>query len=378
MFFNKYPYTDFHELNLDWLLHQLKDIKDVESLKFLKRVVVLGDSYLEPAATNPAGVTDPITIAQNMLADIPRIQIVYGLGVPGTAFGTPYPTKYFDKMVYDSVEHVADPETITDVIIMGGFNDRENASADIRGGILRAKQAVKSTYPNATLSIGHIGWSATLIDDQRNQLVNNSIRQWQLGARMHGVAYMTNSEFTMHNYSLFHTDYCHPNQDGTNAIAYQLVQYLCTGCCDVNYPFTIVSMSPGADMTTNYDVAFRMENNQVHMFLPAITFEFTSNKTLSGDSWAQLIQITQLRSGYAISNYNDTYSVKAQFKLTGYATRSDDSFISLDGWSWCLRGGFLWGRPMNIKADGSAYEDFSNIKNIRIIGGEITIPTLDC
>ena len=23
-FFNKYPYTDFHELNLDWILSQIK------------------------------------------------------------------------------------------------------------------------------------------------------------------------------------------------------------------------------------------------------------------------------------------------------------------------------------------------------------------
>ena len=28
-FFNQYPYTDFHELNIDWVLEQLKDLKSV-------------------------------------------------------------------------------------------------------------------------------------------------------------------------------------------------------------------------------------------------------------------------------------------------------------------------------------------------------------
>lgn len=27
-FFNRYPYTDFHELNLDWIISKLKDLKD--------------------------------------------------------------------------------------------------------------------------------------------------------------------------------------------------------------------------------------------------------------------------------------------------------------------------------------------------------------
>ena len=27
-FFNKYPYTDFHELNLDWLLDRMRKLED--------------------------------------------------------------------------------------------------------------------------------------------------------------------------------------------------------------------------------------------------------------------------------------------------------------------------------------------------------------
>ena len=34
MYFNKYPYTDFHELNLDWLLKEYKRLKEeIEKIK---------------------------------------------------------------------------------------------------------------------------------------------------------------------------------------------------------------------------------------------------------------------------------------------------------------------------------------------------------
>lgn len=377
-FIHAYPYTSFHELNADWLLAKVKDIKDVETLKTQRRAVILGDSYLESAATNPTGAVDPITVATALLTDVARIQIVYGYGEGGTAFGTPYPSKYFDKMVTDSVLHVDDPEVVTDVIIMGGFNDRNNTVADIKAGMLRTKNAVKQCYPNAVLSVGFIGWSATLSDDDRGYLVNTALRSWHEGCNEHGIAFMANSEYIMHNYSYFYTDYVHPNQAGCNAIAGQIVQYLISGTCDVHYKYTEVEMSPGDAMTTDYNVGFRLDNDTVSIYMPVTTFEFNNPQTLSGNSWTQLIQITQLRSGYAISNFGDAYGAKTHFKLQGYAMRSDNTFISLEGWDFVLKGGFLWGRPMNIKSDGSGFDDFSNITLIRITGGELMTPTINC
>lgn len=44
MFLNKYPYTDFHEMNLDWILCQLKRItKDIQDFKVVNKITYEGE-----------------------------------------------------------------------------------------------------------------------------------------------------------------------------------------------------------------------------------------------------------------------------------------------------------------------------------------------
>lgn len=66
-FFNKYPYTDFHELNLDWVLEQIKKVNAAAGVTF-------DDSEAALGATN---VQDAIDALQVELANVALISTVF-------------------------------------------------------------------------------------------------------------------------------------------------------------------------------------------------------------------------------------------------------------------------------------------------------------
>ena len=247
---------------------------------------------------------------------------------------------------------------LTDLIIVGGFNDREAEPSAIHAGIKRLYDAVIKDYPNCKISIGHFGWSSTPDSKVRDSMLTHSLVAYR-ACTTDGCAYMPNSEYTMHNYSLFTTDNVHPNTTGKAEIVKQIFEYLCTGTCDVHYPYRLITIPATGNITTTYKVGFKLDNNIVTMYLPNTSLTFKNYPPMGANALSQFMCIASIGSrdtcGYAMGMYDDSYHVQKSLPIKGYFTCSDGTFRPLDPCDFYLQGGFIMCRANILASPTSAY-----------------------
>ena len=247
---------------------------------------------------------------------------------------------------------------LTDLIIVGGFNDREAEPSAIHAGIKRLYDAVIKDYPNCKISIGHFGWSSTPDSKVRDSMLTHSLVAYR-ACTTDGCAYMPNSEYTMHNYSLFTTDNVHPNTNGKAEIVKQIFEYLCTGTCDVHYPYRLITLPATGNIATTYQVGFKLDNNIVTMYLPNTSLTFKKYPPMGANALSQFMCIASIGSrdtcGYAMGMYDDKYHVQKSLPIKGYFTCSDGTFRPLDPCDFYLQGGFIMCRANILASPTSAY-----------------------
>ena len=264
----------------------------------------------------------------------------------------------------------------SDIIILGGFNDRAASQESIATGMQNTISAIKNALGEQSqyykIYLGHIGWSSTLESRVRDLLVTNSIPIYRQAVRYGFDGYMTNSEYTMHNYRNFNSDNVHPNIGGTAEIIYQIKNFMATGTCDVHYPYLVITVG-------TYQVAFRLDNDIVTIYLPYDTIQKTI--ALNANEELQFLQITNAsggNAGYAIGYQDNVVNVTYYITLNGYiTTNGNPQFIGLEGFRFYLRGGFLYAQNNTINSAGSGFQT-GTMTAVQIRGGVFTIPTLYC
>lgn len=124
---------------------------------------------------------------------------------------------------------VVPTDEITDIIIVGGYNDKSKNDSDIENKISELMTYAKTTYPNAKVKFGCVGWSR---DYAVRQEIMEKLPVYQRITK-YGGEYLNNTEWILHDYSLFSDDHYHPNQNGQNELSKYLVEAIKTGSCDV-------------------------------------------------------------------------------------------------------------------------------------------------
>lgn len=259
MAFSNFPYTDFHNSNLDWLLGTVKDLdaawehynaewdkwqKDVQNyidnldyiaaidnyLDDLKNsgelsniidtwlteygLITIGDSYGE-GYTPDGNVKSWCDILHDRYFSNASFYVNKSKGGSGFAANTP-----FSELLTAAVASLTDQQKklVKYVVIAGGWNDQFAEESAIIKGITDAENVMRS-LPNATL---YIGWIATPIVSNFPKLT--ALKAYDAAKTIYVTSwsrykYLSGADSALRWGNVLSSDNIHPNANGQNSIA---------------------------------------------------------------------------------------------------------------------------------------------------------------
>ena len=289
-FFNNFPYTNFHELNLDWLVRELKKVfnrtvdnagkisslekrvEDVEntdidgvvrdetnkilknyaesgifdailenSVKYAKRnipdfskVLIIGDSYSKDWSSDhdfPGFVQELMNLAK--CENFTRF-CFGGDGFVATSGSGRNFYQSLVEVVYPQTQNEAKDYTL--IIVQGGGNDHKQSLTDEYNGAKLLLDGLRRRYVNAEIW-GVVGyWPCAMYQDTVGGIVKAFTEC--------GVPYTANFTTMLNQMDLFLPDELHPNSKGCKYMANSIYAAM-QGCNPITKTMGFVSLSGG-------------------------------------------------------------------------------------------------------------------------------------
>ena len=155
---------------------------------------------------------------------------LYSGFVSGAAFAHLTPASRF-LSILQSIS-VTNPDSITDIVVVGGANDAAYAIADTSTEILNFKTYVDTTYKNAKITLMPCG----LTLDNAGMTRNDNLMATWCQMESSGIGYIANSQYLLRNSQLLDpSDLVHPSAEGVNVIAKALVNWATGAGVTVDY-----------------------------------------------------------------------------------------------------------------------------------------------
>lgn len=297
----RFPYTNFHEMNLDWILQKIKDfsndienvnntikqqvddtIKDLLNSGYFddiidtdllnglqtkielltdKNVIMLGDSY--------GTYEDSWNVK---LESIIKPNTCYKFSLGGCGFGkTDVDGNTPTKLLSDNSSKVSNKSKINMIIVAMGANDIVYPDG-ISKGFEDFRAYCNQNYPNATIYIAAIGNTLGTRTGSFSAATPANyykmVTAYQNMGRYDNCRYLRFSEMSLIDPNHFQSDGIHPNSNGSTNIATILFKAL-IGSENLSLTYTLelksanAFWSPAAGVTFNGIIILKIDNGVI-------------------------------------------------------------------------------------------------------------------
>ena len=263
-----------------------------------KKYIFVGDSYLEGYTPNGTIESWGLKTANILGLTSEQYRIVaYG----GSGF-VRTDTKTFSQMINE----LENDNYVSDIIVCGGYNDQGASYENLLSYMTDFKNKCNIKFPNAKISIGHIGWtknSSTIYP------LHVNIINYKKCAEVLGLKYLSNVEYSLKDYfSVFSSDGFHPNNVGQEYLANSISSAILTGCANIQLPFKNITYTYDGTITANGNLATTVINGMTSFFCESIiNLSPTNPMTLVCDG--RLHEIGTITNGYSVGTTNGTVSI---------------------------------------------------------------------
>lgn len=211
--------------------------------------------------------------------------------------------------------NVTDKNSITNIVVFGGYNDSSWSKTDIITGMTNFFNYAKTNYPNAIISIGYVGFCTD--SSTYNKRADSVSIYNELSGHL-GGNYLSGCEYILHNTNEMSSDGIHPNITGHNMLASYCTTALMNGSCNPTSTES-VSLVPAegwkVDKPNNFIV---IKNGGVlTLQIDRNTFRHAAF-TFKGDETRYLIGTFNNTSIFGNDNGLTSLTVPCYCALTGY------------------------------------------------------------
>lgn len=326
--------------------------KKLDLLMLPKKFVLIGDSYGN-GYTPEGNITSWCELFKNNMNLSNENCIINAKN----GYGFARPNYLFSVLLNE----LSEDNNVTDVVILGGYNDTPYSYSEINIGIKNCKNIVNSKFPNAKLHIGMVGWAN--ISDRLIKLFN-TINNYKISCQNNNVNYIYNIEYTLHDYFTdFASDNIHPNENGQIYIAYNLTNYFINNKVEVNRNYINCGISINSELFSDVDLSTVITQSMINenvsfAFKRNIIIPTQPNTTLKCDS-----------SEYLIGNFTNSYLIGNTQKTICFNTtaiiKSDNLFYKVP----CvikLYNQSLYISFIELNESQTNFKTFENVTQIQI------------
>ena len=327
-----------------------------------KKYVLIGDSYGQ-GYTPDGSVTGWCTIFRDRLGLNANNCIIITAG--GTSFA--HVGYKWSDLVLEQTEDGA----VTDLIVLGGYNDNPYTEEDVRAGMEAFKQACDSKYPNADIYVGFVGRST--VNSQVQYNLYRCAGWYQKYCGWYNMRHLAGMKDALYDaYTMLSSDGYHPNQTGNNAIARALCNAYLGGDASVISNYENLTLTPSNNwesLNDNNLIGVTFSDGKYHLSCRGrLTISGQGHSiTGNGEHW---IELGNISGGYMCGDYYGRTVTTINMII-----RSGSSYYHCDG-ALKIQNKKLFVSLSQTTSNHSNYESYSNMNQVQIMPFTADFPAL--